>query len=125
VTFVAALDNREHGMIQLRTMPWTPELTPLGSLGLSSLAAVIPLAVLFGLLASGRVRGWTPAFAATLAAFIVAISAWRMPAVSAISSGLQGTATALFPIMWIVVSALFVHSLRMYIGTGFGPLSSF
>jgi lactate permease len=103
-------------MIQLRTMPWTPELTPLGSLGLSALAAVIPLAVLFGLLASGRVPGWTPAFAATLAAFIVAISAWRMPAVSALSSGLQGTVTALFPIMWIVVSALFVHSLSVESG---------
>jgi lactate permease len=110
------LDNREPGVIQLRTMPWTPALAPLGSLGLSALAAVIPLAVLFGLLASGRVPGWAPALAAAFAALIVAIAAWGMPAVSALSSGLQGAATALFPIMWIVVSALFVHSLSVESG---------
>jgi lactate permease len=103
-------------MIELRTMPWTPALAPLGSLGLSALAAVIPLAVLFGLLASGRVPGWAPALAAAFAALIVAIAAWGMPAVSALSSGLQGAATALFPIMWIVVSALFVHSLSVESG---------
>jgi lactate permease len=97
-------------------MPWTPALAPLGSLGLSALAAVIPLTVLFGLLASGRVPGWAPACAAALAALVVAIAAWGMPAVSGVSSGLQGAATALFPIMWIVVSALFVHALSVESG---------
>ena len=97
-------------------MPWTPALAPLGSLGLSALAAVIPLAILFGLLASGKVPGWAPACAAAIAAFVVAISAWGMPAVSALSSGLAGAATALFPIMWIVVSALFVHALSVKSG---------
>ena len=94
-------------------MPWSPVLAPLGSLGLSALAAVIPLAVLFGLLASGKVPGWAPALAAVFAALIVAIAVWGMPPVSALSSGLQGAATALFPIMWIVVSALFVHALSV------------
>jgi lactate permease len=97
-------------------MPWTPALAPLGSLGLSALAALIPLAVLFGLLASGRVPGWAPALAAAVAALIVAIAAWGMPVVAAVSFGLQGTATALFPIMWIVVSALFVHALSVESG---------
>jgi lactate permease len=92
-------------------MPWTPAIAPLGSLGLSALAAAIPLIVLFGLLASGRFPGWVPALAAACASFIVAIAAWALPAAAALSSGLQGAVTALFPILWIVVSALWVHSL--------------
>ena len=92
-------------------MPWTPAIAPLGSLGLSALAAAIPLLVLFGLLASGRFPGWVPALAAACASFIVAIAAWGIPATAALSSGLQGAVTALFPILWIVVSALWVHSL--------------
>ena len=39
-----------------------------------------------------------------------------MPAGAAVSAGLQGAATALFPILWIVVSALWVHSLAVASG---------
>ncbi len=97
-------------------MTWTPAIAPLGSIGLSALAAAIPLAVLFGLLAWGRLPGWSPAFAAAAAAFAAAVAVWGMPAGTAVSAGLQGAATALFPICWIVVSALWVHSLAVASG---------
>jgi lactate permease len=97
-------------------MPWSPSIAPLGSIGLSALAAAIPLAVLFGLLAWGRLPGWSPAFAAAAAAFAAAVAVWGMPAGTAISAGLQGAATGLFPIIWIVVSALWVHSLAVASG---------
>ena len=97
-------------------MPWTPAIAPLGSIGLSALVAAIPLAVLFGLLAWGRLPGWSPALAAVAAAFVAAAVVWGMPAGAAISAGLQGAATALFPIIWIVVSALWVHSLAVASG---------
>jgi lactate permease len=97
-------------------MQWTPAIAPLGSLWLSTLVAAMPLLVLFGLLASGRFPGWAPALAAAAASIIVAVAAWGMPAVSALSSGLEGAATALFPILWIVVSALWVHSLSVASG---------
>lgn len=97
-------------------MPWTPAIAPLGSLGLSALAAAIPLAVLFGLLAWGRLPGWAPAACAAAAAFLAAVTGWGMPAGPAASASLQGVATALFPIIWIVVSALWVHSLAVASG---------
>ena len=53
---------------------------------------------------------------APLAAFLVAVAGWGMPAGAAVSAGLQGAATALFPIIWIVVSALWVHSLAVASG---------
>ena len=92
-------------------MTWTPALAPLGSIVLSALAAAIPLAVLFGLLAWGRLPGWAPAACAAAAAVLAATLGWRMPPVPALSAALQGTATAVFPILWIVVCALWVHSL--------------
>jgi lactate permease len=97
-------------------MQWTPAIAPVGSLGLSALIAVIPLAVLFGLLASGKVPGWVPPLAATVASLFVAALAWKMPVGTAVASGLEGSATALFPILWIVVSALWVHSLSVESG---------
>ena len=97
-------------------MPWSPALAPLGSLGLSALAAVIPLLVLFGLMAWGRLPGWTPALVAAAASLLVSVIVWGMPAAAAFSSSLQGVATALFPILWIVVSALWVHSLAVASG---------
>jgi lactate permease len=97
-------------------MQWTPAIAPMGSVGLSALIAVIPLVVLFGLLASGKVAGWVPPLAATVASLVVAALAWRMPVGMAIASGLEGSATALFPILWIVVSALWVHSLSVESG---------
>ena len=97
-------------------MSWTPAIAPLGSIGLSALAAVIPLLVLFGLLAWGRLPGWFPAFAAAVTAFAAAAVVWRMPAGAALSAGIEGVATAVFPIIWIVVSALWVHSLAVASG---------
>ena len=97
-------------------MPLTPAIAPLGSLGLSALAAAIPLAVLFGLLAWGRLPGWVPAASAAAAAFLVAVTGWGMPAGHGLSAGLLGAATGLFPICWIVVSALWVHSLAVASG---------
>jgi lactate permease len=97
-------------------MSWTPALAPLGSIGVSALAAAIPLVVLFGLMAWGRLPGWAPALAAMMVAILAAAAAWGMPPLRAVSAGLQGAATAVFPILWIVVSALWVHSLAVASG---------
>ena len=97
-------------------MPWSPLIAPLGSLWLSALAAVFPLLLLFGLLAWGRLPGWAPALCAAAASLLVAVAGFRMPPVTALSHGLQGALTAFFPILWIVVAALWVHSLSVASG---------
>jgi lactate permease len=94
----------------------TPTIAPLGSLGLSALAALIPLAVLFGLLAWGRFPGWVPPLAAAVTSLIVAALVWKVPLTADLSAALEGSVTALFPILWIVVSALWVHSLAVASG---------
>jgi lactate permease len=92
-------------------MVWTQAYAPLGSLGFSALAATVPLAVIFALLAWGRLPGWTSALASLIAALAMAIGLWRMPAVPAAAAALLGVAFAVLPILWIVVPALWVHEL--------------
>jgi lactate permease len=50
------------------------------------------------------------------AALLTAVGGWGIPAAAAVSAGLQGAATGLFPIIWIVVSALWIHGLALASG---------
>ncbi len=71
---------------------------------------------LFLLLASGKVKGWIAAIAGFLAAFAIAVIAWRMPALAALEAGLHGALYALFPILWILVAALWIYRLSVESG---------
>jgi lactate permease len=82
----------------------------------SAVVAIFPLALLFGLLASGKVPGWIAALCAAAAALLAATAGFSMAPAAALSVGLQGALTAIFPILWIVVSALWVHSLSVASG---------
>jgi lactate permease len=97
-------------------MGWAQAYAPLGSTALSALLAAAPLLILFGLLASGRFPSWVPAFASTMAALLLAVAAWRMPVLPALSAGVFGAAFALFPILWIVIAALWVYNLSVESG---------
>ncbi|HEY5360954.1 MAG TPA: L-lactate permease [Streptosporangiaceae bacterium] len=90
---------------------------PLGnSLGLSSIVAVLPLVTLFVLLGVLRVRAWLASVVGLAVALIVAVAFYSMPVGDAVNSGLLGAAFGLFPIMWIVVNAIWVYNLTVETG---------
>ncbi|SFW90802.1 L-lactate permease [Amycolatopsis australiensis] len=91
-------------------------LTPLGSLGLSALVAVLPLATVLVLLGVVRMRAHHAALLGLLVALVVGIAAYGMPVVQAVSAALQGAAFGLWPIMWIVVNALWIYRLTVRTG---------
>ena len=92
------------------------ELTPLPEYLLSALVAAIPLFILFFLLAVRRTRGHVAAAWAVGAAILLAIIVWKMPAGMAISSTLNGALFGLFPICWIVVTAVWVYNMTVESG---------
>ena len=94
-------------------MGWSPIASPAGSPGISAVLAALPLLALFVLLASGRVKGWIAAATGFLSAFAVAALAWRMPVGPALAAGLRGAGYALFPILWILVAALWIYRLSV------------
>ncbi len=69
------------------------------SLILSTLVAVIPIAVLFVLLAVLRVAAQWASLASLAAAFVIAVLVYGMPASLALNSTLAGIAFGLFPIV--------------------------
>ena len=96
---------------------WTQVYAPVGgSLGLSALAAAIPIVVLFIMLGALRRQAWVAASTALLSAFIVAIAVYRMPLNLAVISTLYGGAYGLFPIAWIVFASIMLY--RLAVDTG-------
>src|SRR4051812_19295290 len=86
------------------------------SLFLSALAAMIPLAVLFILLGGLKVRAWISGLAALASAIVVAVALFGMPAGQALSAAVNGALFGFFPILWIVINAVWVYNLTVASG---------
>ncbi len=90
---------------------------PLGnSLALSSIVAVLPLVALFVLLGVLRIRAWVASIIGLAVALIVAVALYSMPVGDAVNSGLLGAAFGFFPIMWIVINAIWIYNLTVETG---------
>ncbi|MEV5704911.1 L-lactate permease [Actinoallomurus sp. NPDC052274] len=82
-----------------------------GSLALSASVAAIPLVLLLVLLGVFRVRSDVAAACGLLAAFVIAVFGYRLPVTPALSGAAQGAAFGLFPIVWIMLNAVWVNRL--------------
>ena len=99
------------------SLMWQQTYTPIGgSLGLSALVAAIPIFVLLFVLAALRLPAWKASLIGLVAAIGVALGAYHMPAGPLIGSVLYGAAFGLFPIGWIVYSAIVLY--RVTVETG-------
>ena len=95
-------------------MPWIQTYTPVGgSLGMSALVAAIPLIVIFICLAVLKMKAHKAAPLAVLAAFLVAVFAWQMPADLAAWAFVQGAGFGLFPVFYIVLTTLFLYNITV------------
>jgi lactate permease len=96
---------------------WQHNYEPVaGSLGLSTIFAVIPIVVLFVMLGVLRKPAWQAAATALAAALLVALGIYRMPAPLALISTIYGAAYGLFPIAWIVFSSIMLYRLAVETG---------
>jgi lactate permease len=81
-----------------------------GSLVLSTLVAVIPIVVLFVLLAGVRMAAQWAGLITLAVALVIAVLVYGMPIGLALDSTLFGAAFGLFPIVWIVINAIFIYN---------------
>jgi len=92
-------------------------LDPVGNaLGWSSLLAAMPLIVLFVLLGGVRMKAQWAALLALLTAILVALIAYDMPVGQTMDSAAEGAIFGFFPIMWIVVNAIWVYNMTRETG---------
>ena len=92
------------------------DLAPLGSLTLSALVALLPLATIFVLLGWLRVKAHWAALASVAVAIVVAVAAYHMPVGLALLSATEGAVFGLFPIMWIVFTAIWLYQITVVSG---------
>lgn len=96
--------------------PWTQLYTPLGSLWLSALAAAVPILFFFVALAVLRMKGHVAAAVTLALALAVAILTYGMPAKQAFAAAGFGFAYGLWPIAWIIVTAVFLYKIVVKTG---------
>jgi len=87
-----------------------------GSLGLSSIFAVLPLITLFVLLGGVKLKAQWAALSALAVAIVVAVAVYGMPVGQTLLSASEGATFGLFPIMWIVVTAIWVYNMTVETG---------
>jgi lactate permease len=93
------------------------DLNPVGdSLALSALCAAVPLLTLFVLLGGLRLKAWLAGLISLAVALVVAIVLFGMPAGQALLAGTEGAAFGFFPILWIVINAIWVYNLTVASG---------
>ncbi|WP_053914185.1 L-lactate permease [Streptomyces sp. TP-A0875] len=93
---------------------YVQELEPVAdSLALSALVAALPLLTVLVLLGGVRMKAHLAGLTGLLAAVFVAWLAYGMPLGQTVSSAAQGALFGLFPILWIVVNALWVYRMTV------------
>src|SRR5206468_10051772 len=90
---------------------------PVGnSVALSAIFAALPLITLFVLLGILRMKAWLAGVISLVVALVVAVVVYSMPAGQALLSASEGAAFGFFPILWIVLNAIWVYNLTVASG---------
>ena len=96
---------------------WSHNYTPVAdSLGLSSVAAAIPIFVLLFLLGVKRKPAWVAGLFGLGAAAVVAVAVYGMPFANLIGATTYGAANGLFPIGWVVFTAILLYNITVEMG---------
>jgi lactate permease len=83
------------------------------SLGWSTVFAVLPLLSLFILLGGLKLKAQWAALLSLLVAIIVALAVYSMPFGQTLDAAAEGAVFGLFPIMWIVVNAIWIYNMTV------------
>lgn len=97
-------------------MTWTQIYNPMNSLAFSALLAAIPMIIIFYLLAIRRAPGHYAGPTAMVSAVLVAIFAYQMPTSVALTATAMGALYGIFPIFWIVITAIFIYNMTVETG---------
>ena len=87
-----------------------------GSLYLTAAVALLPIVFFFAALTVLKLKGYVAGFFTLLISILVAIFAFGMPAGMALSSAAFGFAYGLWPIAWIIITAVFLYKITVKTG---------
>lgn len=90
---------------------WSQVYDPFNNVWLSTLAAAIPVVIMLAALAFFHIKAHIAALMGLVAALVVAVWGFTMPANTAVAAALYGAAYGLFPIGWIILNVIFLYQL--------------
>lgn len=97
--------------------PYQPDVEAVGgSLFATAMVSTIPLLVVFVFLGLLKTKAHIAGLAGLASAILVAILAFGMPVDLSLLAASQGAVYGLFPIMWIVVTAIWLYQLTVVSG---------
>lgn len=97
-------------------MNWKQVIDPFNNIGLSALLAIVPILFIFWALIIKRMKGYQASLIAIGLAILIAILAYGMPVKLALLSTVNGALYGLFPICWIVITAVFLFNITVKSG---------
>jgi len=97
-------------------MQWAQNYNPMGNMFLSFVAACIPLVFFFWCLAIKKMKGYKAGLLTVAIAVVEAIVVYKMPVHLAIEATALGGLQGLWPIGWIIVTAVFLYELTVASG---------
>jgi lactate permease len=86
------------------------------SLGWSTLVAALPLLSLFVMLGVLRITAWISGLVSLAVSIVIAVAAYHMPVSQALLAGTEGASFGFFPILWIVINAIWVFQMTVLTG---------
>lgn len=96
-------------------MTWTQIIDPFKYLPISALVAGIPIIFIFWSLIK-KMKGYKTSLLALVIAILIAILVYDMPLQLAVLSTVHGALYGLFPICWIIISAVFLFNVTVKSG---------
>jgi len=98
-------------------LEWTQNYSALGgSVGLTALVVSLPIFYLLWALAIKRMKGHIAGVSTLLFTIIIVVLVYKMPLGIALSASALGILNGLFPIAWIIVTAVFLYNLTVEAG---------
>lgn len=97
-------------------MTWTQVTDPFNNLALSAIVALIPILFIFWALIIRKMKGYNASLIATVLAFLIAVVIYGMPVDLALLAAAHGALYGLFPICWIVITAVFLFNITVRAG---------
>ncbi len=97
-------------------MNWQQAIDPFNNIVLSALLAVVPILFIFWALIIQKMKGYQASLLATILAILIAITAYGMPVKLALLSTANGALYGVFPICWIIITAVFLFNITVKSG---------
>ncbi|MHA4844139.1 L-lactate permease [Flavitalea antarctica] len=97
-------------------MHWTQVIDPFDNIAVSALVAILPILFIFWALIIKKMKGYKASLLALLSALLIAVFIYRMPVELALLSSAHGVLYGLFPICWIVITAVYLFNITVKSG---------